>query len=82
MGIAVDPLIPYASPMPLTDWEIWACAQHVVKQHGAKALAHVATRIGELAAAGDAEGVMAWQAIAERVDQLIDYRTGKPLSRQ
>lgn len=68
--------------MPLGDWELWACAQQVIKTHKAKAPAHVAARIGELAAAGDMEGVQAWQAIAERVDQLMDYRSGKPLSRQ
>ncbi|WP_336974130.1 DUF6961 family protein [Sphingobium aromaticiconvertens] len=68
--------------MVLTDWEIWACAQQVIKQHGAKAPAYVATRIGQLAADGDLNGVQAWQAIAARVDQLMDYRTGRPLSRQ
>lgn len=68
--------------MPLDDWELWAAAQQIIKQHGAKALAHVAQRIGELAAAGDLDGVQAWQAIAERIDQLMDHRTGRPLSRQ
>ena len=68
--------------MAISEWELWACAQQVIKQHGAKAPAHVATRIGELAAVGDIKGVEAWRSIAERVDQLIDYRSGKPLSRQ
>ena len=68
--------------MPLDDWELWACAQQVIKQHGAKAPAHVACRIGELAAAGDLEGVQAWQAIADRADQLMDYGSGRPLSKQ
>jgi hypothetical protein len=68
--------------MPLDDWELWACAQQVIKHHGAKAPQHVAQRIGELASAGDLDGVQAWQAIAERIDQLMDYRTGRPLSRQ
>ncbi|QGP79983.1 DUF6961 family protein [Sphingobium sp. CAP-1] len=68
--------------MPLDDWELWACAQQVIKQHGAKAPLHVAARIAELATEGDADGVQAWQAIAARVDQLMDYRTGRPLSRQ
>lgn len=67
--------------MALTDWELWACAQQVIKQHGAKAPAQIATRIGELAAAGDHDGVEAWKAIAVRVDQLMDYRTGRPLSK-
>nr|WP_312313181.1 hypothetical protein [Sphingobium yanoikuyae] len=43
---------------------------------------YVTQRIGELAAAGDLDGVQAWQAIAERVDQLMDYRTGRPLNKQ
>ncbi|KKW92232.1 DUF6961 family protein [Sphingobium chungbukense] len=68
--------------MPLDDWELWACAQQVIKQYGAKAPVHVAGRIGELATAGDLDGVQAWQAIAERVEQLMDYRTGRPLSKQ
>lgn len=43
---------------------------------------YVTQRIGELAAEGDLDGVQAWQGIAERVDQLMDYRTGRPLTRQ
>jgi hypothetical protein len=68
--------------MPLDDWELWACAQQVIKQHGAKAPLHVATRIGELATAGDMDGVEAWRAIAGKVDQLMDYRSGRSLSKQ
>lgn len=68
--------------MPLTDWELWACAQQVIKQHGAKAPAVAAERIAAMAATGDLDGLQAWQAIAERIDQLMDYRTGRPLSRQ
>tara|TARA_B100000378_G_scaffold174584_1_gene140837 strand:+ start:2263 stop:2469 length:207 start_codon:yes stop_codon:yes gene_type:complete len=68
--------------MSLDDWELWACAQQVIKQHQAKAPQHVASRIGELATAGDLDGVQVWQAIAERVDQLMDYRSGRPLSKQ
>ncbi|WP_376748847.1 DUF6961 family protein [Sphingobium yanoikuyae] len=66
----------------LDDWDLWAAAQQVIKQHGAKAPVYVTQRIGELAAAGDLDGVQAWQAIAERVDQLMDYRTGRPLNKQ
>lgn len=68
--------------MGLTDQEIWACAQQVIKQCGAKAPLHCALRIAELATAGDKEGVQTWQAIAAMVDHLIDFRTGEPLSRQ
>lgn len=70
-----------ASP-PLTDWELWACAQQVIKEHGAEAPLQVAIRIAEFATDQDAGGVQTWQAIAAKVDQLIDYRPGRPLSRQ
>jgi hypothetical protein len=56
--------------------------QQIIKQHGVKAPLHIATRIGELPNAGDMAGVETWKAIAERVDQLMDYRGGRPLSRQ
>jgi hypothetical protein len=52
----------------LTDWEIWACAQQVIKRHGVKAPLHVACQIVELATAGDLDGAQAWQAIAAKVD--------------
>ena len=68
--------------MLLEDWEVWACAQHVLRQHGARAPLHVAARIGELAIAGDGVGIATWQAIASRIDQLMDYRSGQPLSEQ
>ncbi|MBA4092427.1 MAG: hypothetical protein C0494_17795 [Sphingobium sp.] len=68
--------------MGLNDWEIWACAQKAIEQHGAKARLHAADRLGSMVAAGDLGGVAAWQAIAAKVDQLMDYRTGIALSRQ
>lgn len=44
-----------------TDWELWACAQKLIKQHQAKAPLQVAIRISELATDGDADGVRTWQ---------------------
>jgi hypothetical protein len=67
--------------MPLTDWELWACAQRIITERGAEAPLHVALRIAELAMAGDHEGVCTWQAIAERIDQLMDYQSGRVLHR-
>lgn len=68
--------------MALSDGELWACAQQVIRQHGSKAPARVAAMIGTMAAAGDHGGAQTWQAIAERIDQLMDYRSGRPLSKQ
>ena len=68
--------------MLLGDWELWACAQQVMKQHGVRAPLHAATRIGELAVRNDIAGVETWREIAARIDQLVDYRDGHPLTRQ
>ncbi|WP_414711458.1 DUF6961 family protein [Sphingobium yanoikuyae] len=66
----------------LDDRDLWAAAQEVIEQNRGKAPAYVDQRIGELAAEGDLDGVQAWQVVAERVDQLMDHRTGRPLTRQ
>jgi hypothetical protein len=68
--------------MLLEEWELWACAQQVLMDHGSRAPLHAASRIGELADVGDMAGVETWQAIACRVDQLMDYRAGAPLKLQ
>ncbi|MBW8755920.1 MAG: hypothetical protein JF595_17610 [Sphingomonadales bacterium] len=54
----------------VTDWEIWACAYHVLRSHGGEADAFVAARITRLAEVGDADGVATWRAIAARMDRL------------
>ena len=55
---------------PLSDRELWACAIKVESTHGQQAPRFIAERIGMLALAGDAAGVVTWRAIAVRVDQL------------
>lgn len=64
-------------PATLSDWELWACANEVLRQHGDEAPLHVAERIGALALAGDAAGVETWKAIAARVDQLRSVPDGQ-----
>jgi hypothetical protein len=54
----------------LTDWELWACASTIMRNHGERAPVFVAERIGALALAGDADGLATWRAIASRMDQL------------
>lgn len=55
--------------------ELWACALLIERQHGDDAPAFIASRIGELALAGDAAGVERWKAIAEKLSLLW---TGEP----
>lgn len=54
----------------LSDWELWAVASHVLRQHKDEAPLFVAERIGALALAGDAAGVGTWKEIARRLVQL------------
>jgi hypothetical protein len=62
----------------LTDWELWAVASHVRRQHRDGASLFVAERIGALALAGDAAGVETWKEVARRLVQL--EATDQPLN--
>lgn len=57
-------------PVPLSDWELWACANTVLEAHGKQAPVHVAEQIGALALKGDDEGIRTWQEIARRIVEL------------
>lgn len=64
----------------LSDWELWACANQVLKAQGDKAALYVAEQIGALALAGDEDGIKTWQAIARRINGLSDEHG--PVTRQ
>jgi hypothetical protein len=68
--------------MPLTDAELWACAHQVISKRGPDASRRVAAITAQLAAEGNIAGVRDWTDIGLRVAQLMDPRTGMPLSRQ
>ena len=63
----------------LSDWELWACANHVLQTHGDKAPLHVAEQIGALALASDAAGIQTWQSIAARIVLLTSETAERPL---
>lgn len=52
------------------DWELWACALAVLRDHGKDARRHVARRISRLADAGDVAGSDTWRLIGNRVLRL------------
>jgi hypothetical protein len=62
----------------LSDWELWACANQVLKTHSENAPLHVVEQIGALALAQDVAGIATWKAIAKRVAELMgkDRPTG------
>ena len=55
----------------LCDWELWACANRLVEQHGREAISKAMSRVFELGEAGDKDGNLAWSMILERVVRLL-----------
>ena len=58
----------------LSEWELWACANQVLKLHGDKEAHHVAKQIGALVLQGDEDGIAAWQEIARRIAALAETK--------
>lgn len=55
----------------VTEWELWACANTMHRNHGSGAPAAIAERIETLAREHDTAGVATWRAIAERYARLM-----------
>jgi hypothetical protein len=60
----------------LSDWELWACAQHYVTEHGEDAAVMVAMRCDELLDACDYDGARNFQAIIVRINRLLEPPSG------
>ena len=60
----------------LSEWELWACAQHYVTQHGEDAAVFAALRCDELLNASDFKGARNFQAIIERINKLLAASSG------
>lgn len=56
--------------MPLSEWELWACANRVLESHGERAPNHVAEQIGVLVLRDDVAGIQTWREIARRIAEL------------
>ena len=57
-------------PCHLNEWELWACAHTVLKQHVEETHIFVAERIGALAISDNVEGVRAWRNVAKKIESL------------
>ena len=62
----------------MTDWELWACAQHYVKKHQDDASIIAAMRADELMADGDLDGAKAFRGIVRRINELLDPPASQP----
>jgi hypothetical protein len=54
----------------LTEWELWACANIVLDQHGDAAADFVASRILDLERKGDDLGSATWGLILVKIAEL------------
>jgi hypothetical protein len=54
----------------MTDWELWACANQLRKQHGNDALEVAAKRLDAMLEADDREGYWVWCQILTRISKL------------
>ena len=54
-------------PPPISERELWACAQKVIDIHGRDAELHAAQRADELLEAGDLDVQRVWKAILKRI---------------
>jgi hypothetical protein len=60
----------------ITEWELWACANEMIRQHGDNAGPFAAMRSDALMDEGDAGGARIWRLISTRIDQLLLAPTG------
>jgi hypothetical protein len=76
-SLAPDALAEPAPPRLLTDWELWACANHYVTTHGEDAPIIAALRADELLADGDLDGVDNFHAIIRRIHAMLGKGQGR-----
>jgi hypothetical protein len=60
----------------IPEWEIWACANHYIMQHGEDAPIIAAMRADELLSEGDLEGARTFQMIVRRINELLEPPSG------
>ena len=56
---------------PIAEWELWACAHALIRQHGNEAPAIAMRRAAELEREGAHRGAVTWRLIAHRVNELL-----------
>jgi hypothetical protein len=60
----------------LTDWELWACANHYIIKHQADAAIVAAMRADELMAQGDLAGARTYSEIVRPINRLLQMPAG------
>ena len=55
----------------LSEWELWACANELVKQHGRSAVLRAGERRLDLETQGDEQGAITWGLILIKIIELL-----------
>ena len=56
----------------MTDWELWACGNQMLDQHGDDAAVQAALRADALLETDDQRGHEVWCAIVRKIEKLQD----------
>lgn len=57
--------------MALSEWELWACANDMIRQYALDAPIHAAMKADALLEKGDIDGASHWQLIIHRIEELL-----------
>lgn len=60
----------------ITEWKLWACANHMVKEHGQEAVTKAGERLLDMMANNDMQAYLTWVAIIQRTVKLLQKRPG------
>ena len=63
--------------MPIDEWELWACANAMMRRYGVDAGTRAAMRSDELLEAGDRVGAATWKRIMGRIEQFHAPPSGR-----
>ena len=61
----------------LSEWELWACADEAIRQHGLDAPIFAAMRADKLLEDGEMDGAANWRMIVTRINQLRAKPAGR-----
>ena len=61
----------------LSEWELWACADEAIRQHGLDAPIFAAMRADKLLEDGEIDGAANWRMIVTRINQLLAQPPGR-----
>jgi hypothetical protein len=66
--------------MAIIEWELWAVANEMIRQHGRRAIIEATLKMTEMQDKGDRAGAETWFAILERIMKLLKDKPDGPVN--